>query len=206
VATFASGTEDLQGEGAGFTYATGTFDYIYYDNDGMDCYQRYYTPTDYANVDVRDPDHVRVVLDDQGFPSNCFSTGIYVRQITVQQVNAYNEDVTASTSIKEDLTNISTNTCGNGSPTGGSCAPDDGAGRFTDQMAVSRNFCSSGISQNSGCGYTLTSNWSWCGGGTPLSIWTYNGETRSNVVKVNGRTASYDTGTFLYGTGGPPVP
>lgn len=52
VATFASGTEDLQGEGAGFTYAVGTFDYIYYDNDGMDCYQRYYSPADYANVEV----------------------------------------------------------------------------------------------------------------------------------------------------------
>ena len=52
VATFASGTEDLHGEGAGFTYGIGTYDYVYYDNDGMDCYQRNYTADSWANVDV----------------------------------------------------------------------------------------------------------------------------------------------------------
>ena len=50
-ATFNSGTEDLYGQGAGGTYAVGSYDYIYYDNDGMNCYQRLDQPTDYANVD-----------------------------------------------------------------------------------------------------------------------------------------------------------
>lgn len=53
-------------------------------------------------------------------------------------------------------------------------------------MAVSDNLCNSSINHNSGCGYTLTSTWSVCSGGSSKDLWQYHGETRSNIVKVDG--------------------
>jgi hypothetical protein len=53
VATFMEGTENLHGENMGSTTGVGSYDYIYYDNDGMDCYQRNSSNTDYAGVDVQ---------------------------------------------------------------------------------------------------------------------------------------------------------
>jgi hypothetical protein len=52
VATFTEGTEDLHGEGAGFTWAVGTYDHIEWWTDNMDCYQYYYPAESDAPVDV----------------------------------------------------------------------------------------------------------------------------------------------------------
>jgi len=153
---------------------------------------------------LQGPHHVRVVQDIQGPPASCPSTGVYVRLMTVQAVNINDADVTDFFSVSESLSGISNNSCGTGQPQGSICAPADSGGQFTDIMAVTGNFCGSGINRNSGCGYTLTSNWSWCGLLGPVdlrSIWSYAGETRSNVIRVNGQT-QYPSGTYLYGSGG----
>jgi hypothetical protein len=141
--------------------------------------------------------HVRVTNDVGSYPPSCIITGIFVRQITVQVVNQFNRDV-GSGSVREGFTNLTTNTCGNGAPNPTGCGTLDVLGRFTDTMAVSSNVCGSGISQSSGCGYTLTSTWSMCSGSQTQNIWTYNGETRSNGVLVNGSAGPIANGTYLF--------
>jgi hypothetical protein len=51
VATITTGDE-LLGESSGFTYLNGTYDETVWWNDGMDCYQQYYSGGDNAPVDV----------------------------------------------------------------------------------------------------------------------------------------------------------
>lgn len=151
------------------------------------------------------PHHVRVVTDIQGPPASCPTTGVYVRQLTVQVVNIYDGNVADFFSVSESLSSISNNSCGTGQPQGSICAPADTGGQFTDVMTVTQNVCNPPFNRNDGCGYTLTSDWSWCnllGPTTIRSIWTYNGETRSNVIRVNGQT-QYASGTYLYGSGSP---
>ncbi|MEK6337581.1 MAG: hypothetical protein AABM67_21890, partial [Acidobacteriota bacterium] len=200
---------ELNGIAVGDTEVAGLYNYWYWSNDGMDCYVQYDTGGDNAPVDVgSSPDHVRVISDVQGTPASCPSTGLNVRLVTLQIVDINNHDVTGFVSVSESLSNISTNTCGNGQPSGSTCFPADQGGQFTDQMVVSQNVCNSGINRNSGCGYTLISNWSWCSvfSGVNRSIWTYSGETRSNLIKVDGSSTSIPIGTYLYGSGGPPTP
>jgi len=139
------------------------------------------------------PDHVRVISDQQGVVCQ---GGLQVRQITVQIVDVNNVDVTKLVFVGERFADLSTNTCGNGNPQPTSCGPADSGGRFTDSMAVSDHiFCDSSISRNSGCGYTLTSTWSWCN--HSRDIWQYHGETRSNFVSVDGG-AQFAPGTLLF--------
>lgn len=52
IATMNATTEELQGESAGFTYAVGSFATVWWENDGMDCYQGNDTNTENAPVDV----------------------------------------------------------------------------------------------------------------------------------------------------------
>jgi hypothetical protein len=143
------------------------------------------------------PAKVKVVVDQGGFPAACPSTGIYIRQMQVQVVDSTNADVTTSFSVKETFANLSTNTCGNGNPQPSGCAPADTGGKFLDSMAVSGNLCGSGITQSSGCGFTVDSTWSICSGTAQNAIWKSSRETRSNIVKVNGQSSSYNAGTIL---------
>lgn len=101
-------------------------------------------------------------------------------------------------SVKESFSNLSTNSCGNGNPVPSSCAAADTGGQFLDTMAVSGNLCNSGISQSSGCGFTVNSTWSICSGTTQNAIWRSTRETRSNSIKVNGQSSQYQPGTYLY--------
>ncbi len=154
------------------------------------------------------PDHVKVIRDNMGFPTSCPNTGIYLRQILVQIVNKYNVDVTSNISVEESFTNLTQNTCGNGVPQPEPCQPTGGGrfgpGQFLDSMAVAGNdgteqsLCTSGINRDSGCGYTVTSTWSVCGGGARKAIWKYNGETRSNIVRVDGKAGRIADGTHLF--------
>jgi hypothetical protein len=75
------------------------------------------------------------------------------------------------------------------------------AGVFIDTMSVHPgvlfgSFCNTGINRDTGCGYTLTSLWQVCPGPGfgAANIWRYNGETRSNGVKVNGQATRYEQG------------
>jgi hypothetical protein len=143
------------------------------------------------------PAKVKVVVDQGGFPAACPSTGVYVRQMKVQVVDSTNTDVTTAFSVKETFANLSSNTCGNGNPQPEGCAPADTGGTFLDSMTVSGNLCNSGISQTSGCGFTVDSTWSICSGTAQNAIWKSSRETRSNIVKVNGQSSSYSAGTIL---------
>ena len=170
-------------------------------NPNKTCFKTHIFPNPTAVCDVGpSPDHVRVVLDEQGYPGTCANTGVYVRRMQMQVVDINDANVTVPFSEQETLSQISTNTCGNGSPIGASCAPAESGGQFGDEMEVSHNVCGSGINRNSGCGYTLTATWSICSGpaASQVPVWSYDGETRSNQIKVNGRSTSYPAGTLLY--------
>src|ERR1041385_5435907 len=150
--------------------------------------------TDEASVTTAGaPHHVQVVKDKQGVVC---AGGIQIRQITVQIVDASNKKITTSTSVSETYSNLTTNTCHNGNPVPSSCAPTQ-RGTFIDSMAVTQTLCNSTIDPSSGCGYTLTSTWSVCSGSPQPDVWTYNGETRSNLIKVNNST-QFAKGTYLY--------
>jgi hypothetical protein len=146
---------------------------------------------DQVSVATLSPDHVRVINDDQG--ETC-AGGLQVRQITVQIEDADNRKVTNFSAIAESFADLTTNSCVNGQPSPADCAPADPGGQFTDIMTVSRQPCQAG--RSSGCGYTMTSTWSVCLGSTK-DLWQYHGETRSNVVKVDG-TLKFNRGMPLY--------
>lgn len=143
------------------------------------------------------PHHVRVLLDQAGYPAVCPNTGIWVRQIKVQVVDINNKGITLG-SVKESYSNLSTNTCNNGDPRPSSCMPLDIGGQFLDSMAVSMDICNPGFDRNNGCGFTLTSTWSMCSGTAQNNIWTSTRDTRSNTVKVNGQTNAFPPGTQLF--------
>ena len=145
------------------------------------------------------PDHVRVIGDQQGYPQIC-PNGLQLRQIKVQVVDVNNFDVTHFLIVGESFQNQSANSCGTGNAVPTPCLPAQPGGQFIDSMTVSENLCNSPINRNSGCGYTLTSTWSSCLLGKP--IWQYDGETRSNIVSVNGGL-QFSPGTYLYGPGIP---
>jgi hypothetical protein len=148
--------------------------------------------------------HVSVLYDNQGPPSACPTTGVWVRQMVLQLVNGSNTALTTNPSIVETYSGMTTNTCGNGSPIPSPCAATanvngfTGNSQFMDTMSVSQNFCGSGISQNSGCGYSQTSTWALCGSGLTNNIWTSPRTTLSNGVTVNSNSTTFPTGTQLY--------
>lgn len=151
------------------------------------------------------PHHVRVISDvsyahqDSATPAqNCVAG----REITVQVVNRKNRNITTG-SVQEAFANLVNNTCPNSvNPTPSACdvlgnQQNTSAGQFRDGMAVRVPLCgSTTIVPSGGCGYTLTSTWSMCNGST-TAIWTYDGETKSNGVKVNGSFGSFIPGKQL---------
>jgi hypothetical protein len=144
------------------------------------------------------PDHVKLLVDNLGFPSACPTTGIYVRQMKMQVVDVNGTAVTNIYSIAESYQSLTTNTCGNGQPVATSCRVEDSGGQFLDTMSVSDNLCNSGISQSSGCGYSLTSIWAVCSNGLTNTLWTSPRITHSNSDSVNGSTSQYAVGTEFH--------
>src|SRR4051794_30529831 len=98
------------------------------------------------------PHHVKVLVDNQGFPADCPGTGVYLRQIKVQVVDSNNNSVTTAFSVQETFSNLTTNTCNTGTPTPDACGAADAGGQFLDSMGVSGDLCGSGVTQGSGCG------------------------------------------------------
>jgi hypothetical protein len=197
-------TVDSNGSVTGIDEGTAGFSFtwpVYYWMQDFDetCFPYESTDSGGSTSEVaKAPHHVRVVQDQAGYPQSCPSTGVYLRQIQVQVVDANNSNVTKGLSVAESYSNLSSNSCGNGSPSPSSCAAADSGGKFLDSMAVTSNLCNSSIQQSSGCGFTLTSTWSICSGTTHNAIWTSSRETRSNNVKVNGSSSVYSSGTYLY--------
>lgn len=84
---------------------------------------------------VLGPDHVAVIVDNGGFPSDCPTTGIYVRQMQMQVVDTNGTPIGTIFSTKEAFSpNNILNTCGNGLPVPSSCAAEDAGGSFIDTM------------------------------------------------------------------------
>jgi len=180
-------------------------------NEYCDQYQRTGDGIAYFQTNQPVPHHVRVISDvhadyqDSGTPAqNC----VYVREITQQVVNRKNRNITSG-STEEAFANLSTNNCpSSAAPTPASCAslgPGSyqgvSAGQFRDSMTVRNPPCgSTTITPSSGCGFTLTPTWRMCSG-TTINVWTYNGETKSNGVKVDGRAAAWNTGKQMCPTG-----
>ncbi len=147
---------------------------------------------------VGPPDHLSVVVDNEGYPSQCPATGVYLRQMQMQVVDANNKAVLSEVSIQEAFSPAQpSNSCGNGSPVPSSCAAtgDGGVGQFIDSMSVSGNLCGSGIKQSSGCGYSLTSTWSTCGSDGSKNLWVSPRVTHSNGAEVDGIWTKWNTGT-----------
>ena len=147
------------------------------------------------------PDHVSVVVDQQGYPVTCPTTGVYLRQMQMQVVDVNNLAITTDADIQESFSNMTTNTCGNGQPVPASCALTGnvgGVGQFLDSMSVSGNLCGSGISQSSGCGFSLTSTWSACATCGSSTLWSSPRVTHSNGVEVNGSWTRFNAGTQFH--------
>jgi hypothetical protein len=158
-----------------------------------------------ANCEVQEPQphHVKVIADNFGFPAGCTTTPVYVRQIKVQIVSEGGVPIThTDIPISETFPTQPNNTCGNGNPAESPCSTlNVVSGTFIDTMSVhpgvpNGSFCNTGINQATACGYTLTSLWATCGGPGfgAANLWRYNGETRSNMVRVNGQATKYAEG------------
>jgi|GEM_PF-2322661 len=141
------------------------------------------------------PDHVKVTRDQQGW---LCEGGIQVRQINLQIVDSSGKKITTRPWIAESFANVSSNSCQNGAPQPWGCSQADTGATFIDSMSVTPQIhCDSTIPRGSSCGYTLTSTWSVCAGGFQPAVWTYDGETRSDLIHVNG-LIHIDNGSELF--------
>jgi hypothetical protein len=149
------------------------------------------------------PDHVSVHSDQEGYPSQCPTTGVMIRQMQLQIVDSSNAPVVTTAPLVEQYQNLSQNSCGNGQPVPVACAAADPGGTFVDTLAVgvgpkANGYCSVGIPPQSGCGYSQTSVWSMCGGGFSNTIWNSPRVTLSNSITVNGSSATFPTNTQFH--------
>ena len=177
----------------------------YFKDINGDCFEEQVPtePTADCNVQEPQPHHVKVITDQFGFPAGCTNTPVYLRQIKVQIVSEGGVAIThTDIPISETFPTQPNNTCGNGNPAESACSTQNVvSGVFIDTMSVHAgvpfgSFCNTGINQSSGCGYTLTSLWAVCPGPSfgGVNLWMYNGETRSNMVRVNGQATAYPPG------------
>jgi len=186
--------------GAGSAIVTGNFPSYYYQYAAplysvCTRYSQNFAAT--GAVTVNPPDHVAVVVDSEGFPNQCPTTGVYVRQMNMQLVDIGGNTLKTNFSVMETYTNITANTCNTGTPVATGCAAT-ASGQFLDSMTVNKNYCNPGVLPASGCGFSLTSTWSMCGSGLTKSVWTSSRVTKSNGISVNGNTAIYTPGTQLH--------
>lgn len=161
---------------------------------------------------VGPPDHLTVVVDQGGYPQSCPSTGIYLRQMLMQVVDVSGNALVTNPSIVESYNpSQPSNSCGNGSPVPSACAPTGpsqctscSTAQFLDSMAVSGSsgdLCNTGISQSSGCGFSLTSTWTACGTSGNATLWVSTRATKSNGVTVDGNSTGWKKGTVCNSTG-----
>jgi hypothetical protein len=195
------------------------FDYLYYDGAGIDdpLWYDFYGFNDSEYVEYDDtlflgylydsltttpgpPDHVKVVVDNHGFPGACPTSGIDVRQMEMQIVDSGGAAIDNNASIVEAYDQQPTNTCTSQQiPGPSSCAAsgEGGTGQFIDTLAVSLDFCGSGISHSSSCGFSLTSTWSRCSGGSN-QLWQSSRVTHANSISVDSNTTTYGSGTTFH--------
>jgi hypothetical protein len=164
-----------------------------------------------APVLVNTPDHVRVLNDLNIFPVCPAGTGpaIKVRQISVNLVDINSVLVQQNYSTVEHYSNptspisscpapwnVPPQASGCALTTTGYCPTCTGA--WTDTLAVANNFCTSGIPQSSGCGFSETSAWYMCSNGLANAVWLSARTTLSNNITVNANSGQYTPGTILH--------
>lgn len=148
------------------------------------------------------PDHLVVVVDQQGASASCPTTGVQLRQMKMRVVDTNGNTIPNSPSVAESQNPAQpSNSCGNGSPVAASCAATASDSTFIDNMSVSGNLCNSGISRSSGCGFTVTSTWSACATSGSNSLWVSPRTVQSNLVTVDGNSTSFAAGTVCNTTG-----
>jgi hypothetical protein len=159
-----------------------------------------------AAFSIRVPHHLVVMSDtaNNNFRSDCqatFNLNSFprVRQITYKVVDCAGNEVGPVT-VKENFTNMTTNTCNNGGPTPNSCHyPFSNLGNiFTDTITVNCN------SVNGSCGLSWTEEWQWCPtGGTITTLATLAYSVHYDVVTIDQNTSGFAAGTLLGPTGCP---
>ncbi|HKP37390.1 MAG TPA: hypothetical protein VJT71_11065 [Pyrinomonadaceae bacterium] len=193
VATFVTGTEDLHGEGPGFTYGIGNYDRTEWWTDNMDCYQYYSPMQDSANVDVAGaPDHLQIVSDvTTEFCTGGGPTSLH-RTITYQVVDQYGNPVSVPLSIAERFFALNDHTCGAGAPQPSSCHVYSN-GRFTDTLFA-------GCTPVGGsCGYDVLNEIVYCQSlAVPKPLGRLDEHVHADRITVNGNSTNFPPGTNIY--------
>ncbi len=207
VATVSGG--DVSYVGAGTATITANFTYPEYNQEVSCVVGATWPDAEEASVTVLPPDHVVILNDSNGPPGACSTTGIWVRQMTVSLQDANNVTVPQNYSTVETYSDPSspTSSCPspwNVAPVASSCGVTTTGycptctGTWTDTLAVANNFCSSGITVSSACGFSETSTWAMCSNGLTNNVWTSPRQTLSDGITANSNSTQFTTGTKLY--------
>jgi len=191
VATANNGTGELYGASAGSTEVDGDYQYVYWDNDGMDCYQHYDNGSNNAPVNVHNPPHhVQVVADNTEVWCLGGATSLR-RVITYQVVDQYNTPITSQVSIGERFFSLNDHTCGAGAPNPSSCHVFIN-GQFTDTLFA-------GCTPTGGtCGYDVLNQFVYCPSlAVSRPIANLNEVVHADQITVNGNSTTLQ-GTFIY--------
>ncbi len=149
-------------------------------------------------VSVVGPDHVMVRSDIHGVSTctpNCY--GSVYRLISYQVVFKDNTNDNNTVPIQETLTNISTNTCGTGTPEPSGCG-NAAYGQFADSYDTNYSSTKNPIPS---CGFTENQSYQWCPASGPLTITHLpNDAIYSNCITVNGVTTpnGMSPGTMIH--------
>jgi hypothetical protein len=195
---------DVTGVGAGTTTDSADAQVIYSDPRGF-C--RYKEEEATGTVNVQPPDHLVVVVDNEGYPQ-CSQNQepIYLRQMQMQVVDSNKNPVPQDVYIQEAQSPANpTNSCPNGgSPIRASCALTGnvgGVGQFLDSMTVYKSLCVAKGSVPAGCGFSVTSTWSACSSSGTNNLWVSPRVTHSDSVTVNGKSSQWNKGTQCTSSG-----
>jgi hypothetical protein len=159
-----------------------------------------------ASITVNGPDHLSVVIDNEGFaqcPQN--QEALYLRQVQMQVVDTNNHALGKDVYIQETQSPAQPqNSCPNGgSPVPASCAltGTTGVGQFLDNMSVNRALCVAQGSVPAGCGFSVTSTWSACSTSGSNTLWVSPRVTHSDSVTLDGRLPKWPGNTQCNSTG-----
>jgi len=170
-------------------------------------YCAYLSAPTIGTVNVTQPDHLAVVIDNEGYPQ-CSQTQepIYLRQMQMQAVDSNKNPVPQDVYIQEAQSPPNpTNSCpSGGSPVPSSCALTGnvgGVGQFLDSMTVNKNLCVAKGSVPAGCGFSVTSTWSACSSSGTNNLWVSPRVTHSDSVTVDGKSSQWIKGTQCTSSG-----
>jgi hypothetical protein len=148
------------------------------------------------------PDHLMVLLDQQGFTTQLANGGqcatqYFIRQIEFQVLSQNSNAMVRNVPVEEQFFGVSSNTCGNGQPQASGCAltVTDGTATATFIDSVSPG-CGS-ANGPADCGYDIDWNWYWCGSisGVRVKLASLNAQVRKGSVTINGRSSQWLPGT-----------